>query len=186
MILVGLIVVFGCKSNKNGKSNTNESQAQTVEVDKVETTVKASEDIPKTTNEVAEPLEGNPAAKTMAPFNSESLYGNWQIVSIHENGKKADIPYSEWDMQLQFEEEAENVRIKSPCNSGGCAYTVLERNITIASECGFTEMYCEEEAKNKWERKLIEVLNNQNSIESLTEEQLILNGSIFKIELIRL
>ncbi len=184
ILLVSILLVFGCKSNKNGSTKATETAAKEQQVSADDRAKVSGE--PATTNEVAKPLEANEAVQTKVPFHSELLFGNWQIVSISENGKTADLPYSEWDMQLQFEEESETVGIKSPCNSGGCVYQVTERVVSIQSECGFTEMYCEEEAKNKWERKLVEILNNQSTIELLDEENLKLRGSASQVELMRL
>jgi hypothetical protein len=47
-------------------------------------------------------------------------------------------------------------------------------------------MYCEEEQKNKWEKKLVEVLSNQTDVESIEKNTLRLKGPEYSIELRRI
>ena len=58
--------------------------------------------------------------------------------------------------------------------------------MSIGDNCFFTEMYCEQEQKNTWERKLVEVLSDQTAVSSIDDVTLKLNGSAFSIELSRI
>ena len=117
--------------------------------------------------------------------NSMLIVGKWAIVSISEKGKTKELPYEEWKMHLVFSEEGNQVGIKSACNSGSCSYLVTNDDIKIETECGFTEMYCAEEIKNEWERKLLQVLHDQTKIVELGDENMVLNGSVYGVKLER-
>ena len=180
LIFVLLVGLVGCKSNKTSNvnsTNTKES-AELVALEKVENSNKTLDDI-------TEPLK---VAELEAVKNesSASIFGIWRVISILKSKKIIDLPYEKWDMQLTFEEESGNVGIKSPCNSGGCNYELKGSEISVGGNCFFTEMYCEDELKNEWEKKLVEVLADQTEVISLNEITLKLNGSTFSVELSRI
>ena len=176
--LICFISLVACNSNKSSNSTSNniDDSEELVPLEKVEAQTEEAEEI----------TEPNVVAEPISEESNSSVYGKWSIVSIKQSGKTVELPYKDWDMQLTFEEENENVSIKSPCNSGSCAYVLNNDKITIQSNCGFTEMYCEEEQKNKWEKKLVEVLSNQTDVESIEKNTLRLKGPEYSVELRRI
>ena len=168
---------IACKSNKSSSSNSAKIDSNT-ELSPVEEPNSKAQELSEP-NQVAE-------SEVVESENTASIYGKWRINTILKSGNRIDLPYKEWDMQLTFEEENENIGIKSPCNSGGCNYQLNGSEISIGDNCFFTEMYCEEEQKNTWERKLVEVLSDQTAVSSIDDVTLKLNGSAFSIELSRI
>ncbi len=180
LFFVCIVGLVGCKSNKtsNANSTNTKDSIEVVALEKVENSNTILDDI-------TEPSKGT-ELETVQSESSASILGKWRVISILKSKEIIDLPYKEWDMQLTFEEESGNVGIKSPCNSGGCNYKLKGSEMSIGGNCFFTEMYCEDELKNEWEKKLVEVLADQTEVFSLNEITLKLNGSTFNVELSRI
>lgn len=190
--LLIIAVIVGCVACKSNKSTSAETATST-EVQEGE--LKPSDEQAKVqeqpTEQVVVENEVNVVAveeATMVEENANSeanIVGTWQITTISENDEVVELPYDDWNMQLSFAEEGNQVSIKSPCNSGFCSYLVTNSDIAIETECGFTEMYCAEEIKNQWEQKLLKVLQDQTKIVELNENNLELKGSVFGVIMVR-
>ena len=177
LFLLFLIGFIGCKSSNTNSSETKEV-SRSVVLEKVENSSSEIQELSKSL-ELAE-------SEIIQSKNTVFVFGKWRIQSIVKFGEIVDLPYKEWDMQLTFEEENKTVGIKSPCNSGGCNCELNDSKISIGGNCFFTEMYCDDELKNKWEKKLIEVLEDQTEVTYSSEITLKLNGSTFNVELSRI
>lgn len=172
------MLAIACKSNKSSATATEANNQETVkESAEVIAPKEQEESIP---NEVVKVVPEESAA------DDASIFGKWQIALISEGENKFDIPYEDWAMQLSFIEEQEDVSVKTPCNSGGCGYNVDGNKISFMNNCFMTEMYCSEEERNEWERKLVEILQTITDVNYPSGSDLLLKGPKYSIELIKM
>lgn len=169
IVLLSILVFTSCSTSKNSKST---------ELTAVQ---------PKAT-ETEYALEKNEVVRVNAEEKEDfgfRLAGEWSISRIMVDGRWADLPYDEWNMQIDFGQEPEGrFAIQTSCNSGGCDFVVQDTEIKIGLQCFFSEMYCEDEQKNVWERKLTEALQDLSRIKYVSGDEIaLLEGNKYAIEL---
>ena len=155
VIFLVLLISFylsGCKSKKG--SQVSEVKAKTGQANVVDK--KPLETVQMSTS-MNDELPADPLV------TSGDVIGEWQLISWMKADSQVDIPFSEWDIRFTFkEDEVNNLRIKGPCNNGGCNFKSDNGKIQISNNCFFTEMYCMEDGKSDWETKLVEELSGIN------------------------